>query len=615
MSCRTISTLAAVACTLLLLAGCPTSEPPQEGNGSSGTAGPTEPPGPSPAVERPTKTAGGVEPAKNDLLLLSYPNDPDTVNGITANDNVSNAFMRHVYESLGTPDYKDPDTMLPSLAESWEFDDQTLTYVFHLRKGVKWHPMRLPGGTMLPETEFTARDVKFSFDCVLNPNIECAHIRSYYEDPHPKDPSYPYKIKVTVIDDYTVKVQWSEPYLLADEFTMAGFAIIPRHVYSVDENGEPISFDFSSREFAEGFNNHWANTRMCGTGPMMFESWDRNNRLVLVRNPDYWGPPFYFSKIIYRCIPNENTSTNLALQNELDWAGIAEKDRFMQLADHPNVKSGKVKLADYKYPGYRYVGYNLRRPLFKDKEFRRALAYAVPVQQIIDEVFEGLAVRVTGPFLPGSSACDPSIEPIPYDLGEARRILDAAGWKDTDQDGVRDKTIDNVKVRASFDLMIYSDAPAYRTTAEIIKDNFRRIGVEVQISPAQWALMLQKLRKWDYDAAMLGWGTSWSKGDPFQIWHGSQADVQDSSNHVGYRNDEVDKLIEELRVTLDEDRQQELYHQIHRLIFEDQPYTFLFSEKATAAVDARIQNVEFYRLRPCIDQTEWYSTTPRTLGN
>ena len=548
------------------------------------------------------------------MLLLSYSQDPDTVNGITSNDTVSAAFSRWVYETLGQPDYKDPDKILPCLATHWEFDKEKLEFTIHLRRGVKWHPIRLPNGELLPEREFTSRDVKFSFDCVLNPHIEAAHIRSYYEDPEAADPSKRYKVKCVVLDKYTVKVPWTKPYFLADEFTLVGFPIIPRHVYSVDENGEPISFDFSSREFAKGFNNHWANTRMCGTGPMIFKKWQRNRKLVLERNPHYWGKPYYFSKIIYRCIPNPNTSTQKVLQNELDFCGIAQKDQFVQSRDHPNVKSGKVKLVDYKYPGYRYIGYNMRRQVFKDKQFRRALAYAVPVQKIIDTVFEGLAVPATGPFLPNSFACDPTVERITYDLDEARRLLDAAGWKDTDEDGVREKMIDNVKVPAKFDLMIYTDSPSFRAVAEIYRENCRRIGVEVQLSPAEWNLMLQKLRKWNFDACMLGWGTSWKKGDPFQLWHGSQADIQDSSNHCGYHNDEVDKLIERLRVTLDDDRQKELFHKIHRLIYEDQPYTFLFSENATAGQDARIQGVRFYRIRPCTDSREWHSSKPRILG-
>ena len=559
-------------------------------------------------------TAAGVKPAADDTLLAYYSQDPDTINGITANDNVSNAFQMNVYESLGETDFKNPDKILPSLATDWEFDKENLEFTIHLRKGVMWHPMRLPNGKLLPQREFTSKDVKFTFDCVLNPHVEAAHIRSYYEDPEAEDPADRYKIKLTVIDKYTIKVKWTKPYFMAEQFTLGGFPIIPRHVYSVDKNGEPISFDFSSKEFADGFNNHWAGNKMCGTGPLMFKEWVQNQRLVLIRNPNYWGKPYYFSKVLYRCIPNPNTPTQLVLQNELDFVGIPQKDQFLQCKENPNVKAGKVKMVAFDYPGYRYVGYNLRRDLFKDKQFRKALAHATPVQKIIDEVFEGLAIPVAGPFLPGSDAADPSVKPIPYDLEKAKQILEEAGWKDTNGNGIRDKTVNGTKIEASFDLMIFADAPSFRTTGEILKENYRKIGVEVQLSPAKWQLMLQKLRKWDFDAAMLGWGTSWSKGDPFQIWHGSQADVKDSSNHVGYRNAEVDKLIEQLRVTLDEDKQNELFHKIFRLIYEDQPYTFLFSEQQTAGYDARLQNVKFYRVRPCRDSREWYSDRPRLLG-
>jgi len=556
-------------------------------------------------------TAGGVPPAPHDVLMLAYSNDPDTLNPITASDTVSAAFQRQVLETLADVDYADPDRLLPALATHWEFDEENLEFTIHLRRGVKWHPMQLPDGTPLPQREMTARDVKFSFDCVLNPYVEAAHIRSYFEDPDAEDPSQRYKIKVTVVDDYTVKVKWTKPYFLAPEFTLAGFPIIPRHVYSVDEYGEPISFDFSSREFAEGFNAHWANTRLCGSGPMMFERWRRNEYLALVRFEDYWDKPYYFSHLVMRRITNSNTMAQKLLARELDFAGFPEKYLWFQAAKAPNVQSGDVRLAKYPYPGYRYIGYNLDRPIFRDKQLRWALAYATPVQQMIDVVFQKLAVRVTGPFLPGSSACDPLIKPIPHDLAKARRLLDEAGWKDTDGDGVRDKQIDGVRMPAMFDLLIFADSPSFRTVAEIYQAECRKVGVKVQITPAKWALMLEKINNKEFDAVMLGWGTGWQKGDPFQIWHSSQADKPYSSNCIAYRNPEVDRLIDELRVTFDEKRQIELYHRIHRLIYEDQPYTFLFSEFQTAGHDGRIQNVHFYKLRPCVDTREWFANQPR----
>lgn len=600
---------------LAVCVGCPRSESTSESRGQASVTGShsATKSSSSSLSWQDRLTRGGVKPAGNDILVLSYPDDPDTLNPITASDTVSEAFQSRVYETLGEPRFENPDEWDPVLAERWEFDEERREFTIHLRKGVKWHPMRLPNGKLLPAAEFTSRDVIFSFDCVMNPNVEAAHIRSYYEDPSATEEEGRRMIEYRAVDKYTVNVRWKKPYFLAKEFTLGGFPMIPRHVYSVDAEGTPISFDFSSKEFADGFNNHWANKMMCGTGPMVFKEWVSQQRLVLERNPDYWSDPYFFSGVTYRCISNPNTNTQMLLQNELDFSGIADKDLFLQAREHPNVKAGKVNLVDYPYPGYRYIGYNLDKPVFKDREFRWALAYAIPVDTIIEKVFRGLAGRTTGPFLPGSSSYDETLPPIPHDLTKAREMLEKAGWIDSDQDGVRDKVIDGQKVAARFELMIYTDAPSYRQIAEIVKEECRKIGIDVQIAPTKWNLMLQKLRKREYEAAMLGWAMSW-KQDPFQLWHSSQADVPDSSNHVAYRNPEVDRLIEELRITMNEEKQHQLYKQIHRLIYEDQPYTFLFSDRATGGYDARIQNVKFYKIRPCYDGREWYSNRPRAMG-
>jgi peptide/nickel transport system substrate-binding protein len=126
--------------------------------------------------------------------------------------------------------------------------------------------------------------------------------------------------------------------------------------------------------------------------------------------------------------------------------------------------------------------------------------------------------------------------------------------------------------------------------------------------------MLQKLRKKEFDATILGWVSDW-KGDPYQIWHGSQADLPESSNSGGYKNPEVDKLIDQLRITMNEQDQIKIYHELHRLIFEDQPYTFLYLDNGMMGVDSRVQNLKFYSLlRPHMDAREWYSSSPRLFG-
>jgi ABC-type transport system substrate-binding protein len=604
-----------LAALLLPVAGCtsnknaagPAVTTPKSGKSTPSASGKT------PARDQLTRSK--VKPAEHDVLLLYYGDDPDTLNVITSSDTVSTAFQQHVYESLANQSFADPDNWEPALAESWEFDEPTLTFKIKLRKGVYWHPMTLPNGKKLPRTEFTAADVKFTFDCILNESIEAASLRSYYTNPDAQTDAEKYKVRVTVIDPYTVKVQWSEPYFLAKEFTLGGFGVMPRHVYGFDENGEPISLDYrNSKEFADAFNNHWANTRMCGTGPLIFQKWKKEEEVTLKRNPEYWGEPYYFDQVVYRHIANPNTALQKVLQNELDWGAIPQKDQYVQSQSNANVKAGKVKLVDFVYPGYRYMGFNQQRDLFKDKRVRWAISHAVPINDIIEKIYFDLASPITGPFLPGSTANDDSIKPVPYDLEKARKLLDEAGWKDTDQNGVRDNVVAGKKVEAVFDLMIYAESPQYRQIAEIIRENCRKIGIEVQITPAQWALMLQKLRKKEFDATILGWALNW-KGDPFQLWHGSQADLPESSNSIAYKNPEVDKLIEQLRVTMDEDQQTELFHKIHRLIYDDQPYTFLFMDQATVGYDARLENVHFYKIRPCYDSREWHSSEPRLLAN
>jgi peptide/nickel transport system substrate-binding protein len=116
--------------------------------------------------------------------------------------------------------------------------------------------------------------------------------------------------------------------------------------------------------------------------------------------------------------------------------------------------------------------------------------------------------------------------------------------------------------------------------------------------------MGRRTRDKDFDAVLRGWSLSW-RADPYQTWFSGNAELLDTPNIIGYRNEEVDKLVTELRVTLDRRKQREIYHRLHELIYDDQPYTFLFSEKQTCGYNARLQNVKFYDVNPSVDFREW----------
>jgi ABC-type transport system substrate-binding protein len=555
-----------------------------------------------------------IIPLPPDVLRVSYTTDPDTLNPLTAGDTASGLVQSFVYEGLAQRDMADPDKLVPCLAEKWEFDEKRLEFTIYLRHGVKWHPFALPDGTPLPPRDLTTRDVKFTLDCVLNPHIPATG-RADFEDVDVHNEAERYKIRLEVVDDYVFKIRWTKPYFLAEEATLL-LAVIPRHVFSVDEHGDLISLDFSSREFAEGFNRHWASTRMCGTGPLMFGDWNRDERVVLVRNPEYWGKPFGFQRLVFSCEPNGYTLVQKLLQNEIDWADIDEKDLYFQNLHHPSVASGRVVLRTYDYGGYYYIGHNLSHPFLREKEVRQALALALPVQQIIDVVYRGLANQVTGPFALRSKAYNHEVSPLPFDPDRAQALLDAAGWRDTNQNGVRDKLVNGKHVEAAIDLLIYANTPDHLTIAQIAQHEWRQIGVRLKITPVQQALMTQRTRAKDFDAVLRGWSLAW-RADPYQAWYGGQAELADTANIIGYRNPEVDRLVTELRTTFDREKQRQLYHRVHELIYDDQPYLFLFSAKQTCGYNARLQNVKFYAVNPCVDYREWFvaSTSPTAPTN
>ena len=130
--------------------------------------------------------------------------------------------------------------------------------------------------------------------------------------------------------------------------------------------------------------------------------------------------------------------------------------------------------------------------------------------------------------------------------------------------------------------------------AAIVRDDFAKAGIIVNINPVEWSIYTERLDEHNFDVCQLGWLLDWAD-DPYQIWHSSQADMPKGSNYVGFKNAEADKIIEEARGEFDVAKRTELYHRLHRLLHEEQPYTFLISPDALVAQDRRFQNAKVWK--------------------
>ncbi len=229
-------------------------------------------------------------------------------------------------------------------------------------------------------------------------------------------------------------------------------------------------------------------------------------------------------------------------------------------------------------------------------------------QTILDKLLFGLGIVVSGSSYVNSPDYDAQIAPYPYDPQEAVRLLEEAGWVDHDGDGVRDRD----GIPFSFEFLIAAGSKFAEQLATIFQENLKRVGIQMEIRRLEWAVFIQKIQSRDFDACTLGWSLSWET-DPYQIWHSSQR--AGGSNFVGFAHDEADRLIEGARQEFDSERRRRLYHRLHRILHEEQPYTFLFTTKALIAVHRRIENVNVYPMGVAPRQWRIRATPEAVLTN
>jgi ABC-type transport system substrate-binding protein len=246
------------------------------------------------------------------------------------------------------------------------------------------------------------------------------------------------------------------------------------------------------------------------------------------------------------------------------------------------------KFQDFSSLGYfySYIGYNMRNPLFASPAVRRALGMAIDVDQIIKYVLYGEGERVTGPYPKMTDWYDHEVQPPPYDPEGALRILNGLGWK-KNTDGFLEKD----GRLFEFNLITNAGNPIRKSILTIAQDSWRKLGIKCNTQLFEWAVFLKDfVNALKFDAVVLGWSMGIDP-DLYQIWHSSQAGPR-QLNFVGYEDPRADQLIVRIRREYDKQKQIQMARQLHRLIAESQPYTFLYVAKTTQLLDKKIVIIE-----------------------
>lgn len=492
-------------------------------------------------------------------MVQNLPGDPENLNPLTSNSAYAGAVYGFVYEQLFELD----NTTLhpkPKLAKRWEISKDRLQYTFYLRGDVKWQDGR----------PFTADDVIYTYEKIQDPTVDAAPLRNYFKD----------VLKGEKIDDHTVRFTYRQPYFGA-LYNIGLMMIIPKHIF----------------DDGHDFNAHPANRRPLGTGPFEFVEWKTGQRVILKKCGKYWGEPYHIQKMVFKMIPDQNVTFQLLKKGEVDlidlnplqWARQTTTEKFQERFVKHNLLT--------PYGAYSYIGWNLKRPWFQDSRVRQALAHMVDRDEVNQKLLFGLQVPVTGPYYPFGKNYNHRVEPIRYDLEAAKKLLDEAGWKVNAKTGIRQKN----GVPFRFVLLFSTGVQYYEQLTPILRQNYLQAGIDVELRRLEGVTLFKLLQDHDFDAYMAAWGRGANDEDLYQIWHSSQ--VQGGSNYVLYSNPQVDRLLEAGRREFDPDTRAKIYQEIHQILYEDQPYLFMFARPDLLARDSRFKNVKEYKAG--LEMREW----------
>ncbi len=487
-------------------------------------------------------------PAYGDSIIEASIGD---ISGLIPNitsDSASHEIGNLIYASLVRVD---KDLRLEGeMAEGWEISPDERVITFRLRKGITWHD----------GVEFTADDVEFTYRLMIDPKTPTAYGEAFRQVQ-----------KTEVVDRYTYRVTYEKPY--APALIRWGMWILPKHILE--------------RPWREGQDLRLTvqNRHPVGTGPYKFQEWRTGEKIVLVANHHYFEGRPYIDRVVYRIIPDQATIFLELKARNIDLSGLTPL-QFRRQVDYPAFRKF-FRRYHYLSNSYTYLGFNLLDSRFQDKRVRQAIAYAIDRQEIIDGVLLGLGQVAIGPYKPGTWVYHPDVKGYSYDPEQAKTLLHAAGWIDTDGDGVVEKGGKPFR----FTIRTNQGNAVRIQTAEIIQRRLKVVGIDARIHVVEWAAFINTfIRKKDFEAIILGWGLGLDP-DQYDIWHSSKTGPEEL-NHISYKNPAVDELLEAGRRTFAEAKRKAIYFRLQEILAEEQPLVFLYVPEALVAVSSRIRGVE-----------------------
>jgi len=497
--------------------------------------------------------------------------NPEYINPLLCQPNpVDQDLVALIFNGLTRPDGR--GSIQPDLAESWDISADGISYTFHLRDDIVWQD----------GAPFNADDVVYTISTIQQPEFPGeAEIANLWRT-----------VVVERVDDYTVRFTLREPYAPFLDYTTLG--ILPVHILG----GVP----------ADKLRETKFNVEPVGTGPYRLDTIDARH-VILTSNADYHGGRPYIDRIEFLLYQDDAAVFEARKRGEV--AGIARVlPRYLE-----SVREDRdLNLYSAPLSGYNAVYLNLDKGAFQDPAVRQAMLYALNRQALVDRVLNGQGIVLHSPILPNSWAYNSGVRRYDYAPQRAISTLEEHDWFDDDHDGVRERG----GVRLEFAL-VTNDDPVRVRLVEEISAQLATVGIKATPQVVSWETLrydMLSLRR--FDAVLLGFQYLPPDPDPYPYWHSSQANEL-GVNFSNFNSQRADTLLEEARLTNDQETRRELYMEFQDIFAEQVPSLLLYQPVYAYAVSSAVHGVQIGPMINSSDRfqsvTDWYIATQRLMDN
>jgi ABC-type transport system substrate-binding protein len=494
------------------------------------------------AQTRPPTAKTKPQPEIRQKLIIAQESDPSTMDAHYVIDSASASIMEHMVEPL--LDLTPNGDVVPKLAEKWQVSADATEFTLKLKRGIKFHDGQ----------PLNAEAVKVNFDRRIDPK---AATKFYFLVAQIES--------VTVVDEYTVKIKTKVP-----------FAPLLSH----------LTYPTNGIQSPAALKRSWDRPlRMpIGTGPFIFKEWVPGNRVVMVRNDNYWGMNPTLSEVTFRVISND-TSRVVALEK-----GEVQVAVQIPPSDIPRLKANpKINIITTPSVKTIYMGFNCLKEPFTDSKIRQALNYAVNKEAIVEHVLGGAGRVSDAPISPGIFGYAP-IKTYEYSVERAKALLADAG------------------VPEGFETTLHiptgryyaDDAVASAVAADLLK-----VGVKAEIKRMDWDSYIPFIFR-DNEVAehklyLLGWSTVTGDADYglYTLFHSGEWSRK-GMNVSFFKNEKVDQLLDAARGTASPGERKKLYKEAMTVIVEEAPWIFLYSETHITGVRANVKDIVVHPVKSVI---------------